>query len=165
MYIPFSDWFGTKRTVSVCFQINHKMVNTIWFWLDLIRFRKDLSAYGWRIEDDSPVLNRATFKLERIYDRTNSCRFHCETNWVPIGFVIKRETVSTIVFQFSFLSKGIENIFLGIYGATNCTPKIDFNFLSNWMEYDRGDSFPLDSEPNVILMNQRNKVCSSKIIN
>ena len=33
LYIPFPDLFGTKRT-SVCFQINRKMVNTIWFWKD-----------------------------------------------------------------------------------------------------------------------------------
>ena len=40
LYLPFSDWFGTKRT-SVWFQINRKMVNTIWFRLELMRFRKD----------------------------------------------------------------------------------------------------------------------------
>ena len=33
------NWFGTKRT-SVWFQINRKMVNTIWFGFDLIRFWK-----------------------------------------------------------------------------------------------------------------------------
>ena len=43
LYLPFSDWFGTKQT-SVCLQINRKMVNTIWFQIDLIRFRKDFSV-------------------------------------------------------------------------------------------------------------------------
>ena len=43
LYLPFSDWFGTKRT-TVRFQINRKMVNTIWFWVDLTRFRKYFSA-------------------------------------------------------------------------------------------------------------------------
>ena len=43
LQLPFSDWFGTKRT-SVWFQINRKMVNTIWFQFDLIRFRKDFSV-------------------------------------------------------------------------------------------------------------------------
>ena len=42
LYILFSDWFGTKRT-SVCFQINLKMVNTIWFRFYLIGFRKPFS--------------------------------------------------------------------------------------------------------------------------
>ena len=37
LYLPFSDWFGTKRTY-VWFQINLKVVNTIWFKFDLIRF-------------------------------------------------------------------------------------------------------------------------------
>jgi len=45
MYLPFSDWFGTKRT-SVWFQINRKMLNTIWFRVDLIRF---LLCVGGRI--------------------------------------------------------------------------------------------------------------------
>ena len=39
LYLPFSDWFWTKRT-SVWCQINRKMANTIWYRLDLIRFRK-----------------------------------------------------------------------------------------------------------------------------
>ena len=30
LYLPLSDWFGTKWK-SVWFQINRKMVNTIWF--------------------------------------------------------------------------------------------------------------------------------------
>ena len=43
LYLPFFDWFVTKRT-SVLFQINRKMVNTIWFRFDLIRFGKDFSV-------------------------------------------------------------------------------------------------------------------------
>ena len=37
-------WFGTKRTRPFVFQINWKMVNTIWFRFDLIRFRKYFSV-------------------------------------------------------------------------------------------------------------------------
>ena len=44
LYLPFSDWFGTKLT-SVWFQINRNMVNTIWYRFDLIRFGKDISVY------------------------------------------------------------------------------------------------------------------------
>ena len=43
LYLPYLDWFGTKRT-SVWFKINRKMVNTIWFQVDLIRFQKDFSV-------------------------------------------------------------------------------------------------------------------------
>jgi len=43
LYSPFSDWFGTKR-ISVWFQINRKIVNTIWFQFDLTRFGKDFSV-------------------------------------------------------------------------------------------------------------------------
>ena len=43
LYLPFYDWFRSKWT-SVSFQINRKMVNTIWFWVYFIRFRKDFSV-------------------------------------------------------------------------------------------------------------------------
>ena len=43
LYLPFSDWFWTKW-MSVWFQINRKMVNTIWFQFDLIRSRKGFSV-------------------------------------------------------------------------------------------------------------------------
>ena len=37
------DWFGTKRT-SDWFQTNRKMINTIWFRVDSIRFGKYFSV-------------------------------------------------------------------------------------------------------------------------
>ena len=43
LYLPFSDWFGAKRT-SVWFKSNRKTVNTIRFQFDLLRFRKDFSV-------------------------------------------------------------------------------------------------------------------------
>ena len=43
LYLLSSDWFGTKLR-SVRFQINLKMINTIWFQFELIRFWKDLSV-------------------------------------------------------------------------------------------------------------------------
>ena len=43
LYLPFSDWFGSKWT-SVWIQINQKMVNTFWFRVDLIRFWKYFSV-------------------------------------------------------------------------------------------------------------------------
>ena len=44
LYLPFSDWFGTEW-VTVWFRINRKMVNTIWFRFDLIRFLWDLPEH------------------------------------------------------------------------------------------------------------------------
>ena len=43
LYLPCTDWFGQHQTDSVrlVFQINLKMLNTIWFRFYLIRFRKD----------------------------------------------------------------------------------------------------------------------------
>ena len=43
LYLTFSDWFGSKWT-SVWIQINRKIVNTIWFRFDLIRFWKYFSV-------------------------------------------------------------------------------------------------------------------------
>ena len=48
LYLPFSDWFVSKRTLSVWIQINRKMANAIWFGVDLIRFRKYFSV--WRLK-------------------------------------------------------------------------------------------------------------------
>ena len=46
LHLPFSDWIGSKRSF-VWIQINRKMVNKIWFRLDLIRFwKKLLCVYG-----------------------------------------------------------------------------------------------------------------------
>ena len=35
--------------------------------------------------------------------------------------------------------------------------KLVFHFLSNWIGYDRGDSFPFDFEPNGILFGYKSK--------
>ena len=40
---PFSDWIGTKRK-SVWFQVNRKVIITIWCRVDLIRLRKYFSV-------------------------------------------------------------------------------------------------------------------------
>ena len=42
LYLPFFVWFRSKRT-SVWFQINGKLVNSIWFRVDLTSFRKYFS--------------------------------------------------------------------------------------------------------------------------
>ena len=43
-HAPF-DLEQQTDTVRLLFQINRKMVNTIWFRFDLIKFRKDFSVY------------------------------------------------------------------------------------------------------------------------
>ena len=43
LYLPFYNWFGSKRT-SVWIKIIPKMVNTIWFRVDLIRSGKKFSV-------------------------------------------------------------------------------------------------------------------------
>ena len=44
-YLPLIDFQQQTDSIRLMFQNNQKMVNTIWFRLDSIRFRKDLSVY------------------------------------------------------------------------------------------------------------------------
>ena len=60
LYLPRTDSFGTKQTPSVWFQINRCTVNTIWFWFDLIRFRKDFSG-SYRVNSRTLELNSTFF--------------------------------------------------------------------------------------------------------
>ena len=53
LYLPFSDLFGTKQTF-VWFQINKRMVNTIWFQFVIIGFQKDFSVR----QNSAPKLTR-----------------------------------------------------------------------------------------------------------
>jgi len=65
LYFPFSDWFGTKRTSVwldvglrlVPIETNQEMVNTIWFWFDLIWFRKDFSVCSISVKLLSKILS------------------------------------------------------------------------------------------------------------
>jgi len=69
-YLSFSDWYETKRP-SVWFQINRKMVNTIWFRVDLIRFRKDFSTcteMKWRLSSNRDQLLWIIVQI-RFYQR------------------------------------------------------------------------------------------------
>ena len=45
LYISFSDWFGTKRN-SLWFQINRKMLSTIWFRLHSTKLREYLPVHA-----------------------------------------------------------------------------------------------------------------------
>ena len=67
LYLSFSDWFGSKRT-SVWFHINRKMINTIWFRVDLIKLRKYFSVciLGWSVlqlflNSDSVLLKNVVY--------------------------------------------------------------------------------------------------------
>ena len=44
LFLPFFRLIWNSKQMSVWFQINRKMVNTIWFLFDLTRFRKDFSV-------------------------------------------------------------------------------------------------------------------------
>ena len=48
LYLPFSDWFRTKRK-PVWSQINRKRLTIIWFWLDSARIRKDVSVCSYSV--------------------------------------------------------------------------------------------------------------------
>jgi len=56
-YLPFSDRFGTKR-MSVWFQINRNMVNTIWFRFDFEKISLCVDSYLRYTDKNSPTLKR-----------------------------------------------------------------------------------------------------------
>ena len=72
LYIPFSDWFGTKRT-SVWFQIIRKIVYTIWFQFDSSRFRKDFSVCTVSIFRGKSTENK--FAFASIWIEQMLCKF------------------------------------------------------------------------------------------
>ena len=80
MYLPFYDWFATKRT-SVCFQINQKMMNIIWFLVNLIRFRKNYSASTYLIN----ARKKTAIRLAAVRETAVSQQ-SCVPNW---GYLLK----------------------------------------------------------------------------
>ena len=67
VFTVFRLIWNRKRTLSVCcFQIKRKMVNTIWFQFDLVRFRKDFSVCG----NNSPQLSDKLPPLEVMVNLT-----------------------------------------------------------------------------------------------
>ena len=70
-----SDWLGTKRT-SVWFQINRKMVNTIWFRVDLIRFRKDFSVSERFTRAENRITNFCEWNISAAGDHRNRRLFN-----------------------------------------------------------------------------------------
>ena len=63
LYLPCTDWFGTANVHCAFAVLNksRKMVNTIWFWFDLIRFRKDFSVCA----PCSVTFTRGALKVDR----------------------------------------------------------------------------------------------------
>ena len=93
LYLPFSEWFGTKRT-AVWFQLNRKMVNTIWFQFDLIRFRKNVSLCSCLRNIFEISLNQTEIRLYLPFF------YWFGTKWTSVWFLIIRKMVNTIWFRF-----------------------------------------------------------------
>ena len=85
LYFPFFDWLGTKRT-SVYLQMNRKMVYTIWFRFDLIKFRKDFSVCSddEQQRNDVVVLSKDWKKISRHNGGANP--LHTLVLWWSEGF-------------------------------------------------------------------------------
>ena len=86
LYSPFSDWFGTKQTSIWC-KINRKMVNTIWFRVDLIRFRKYISVC---IGNNNSLLNE--LNVAELY------------SWLYIHSLIRTIALEDLPSDYLFLS-------------------------------------------------------------
>ena len=88
LYLPFSDWFGTKRT-SFWFQINRKMVNTVWFRFDLVEFEK-ISLCVVPFTDATNTIVATVFLL--ISTKRNSTLFAIKKRTVPNVFAMQSGT-------------------------------------------------------------------------
>ena len=87
LYLPFWDWFGSKRT-SVWIQINMKIVNTIWFRVDFFKISKNILCvclyYALQyIPPDFPRREIPNNKIiyPKLLTRIN---LHC-SNWMHIN--------------------------------------------------------------------------------
>ena len=70
LYLPFSDWFGTKRT-SVWFQINRIMVNTI-------RFRFDFENISLRGDEDHNFIQlQCRIIFNNVHCTHHDIHFYC----------------------------------------------------------------------------------------
>ena len=80
LYLPFSGWFVSKRT-SVWIQINRKMVTTIWFRVDLIRFQKYFSvcslSVSWGSKTPPPLQHPNTSRQ----NATEGFKAFCREAW------------------------------------------------------------------------------------
>ena len=105
LYLPFSDRFVTKRT-SVWIQINHKMINTIWFRVDSIRFRKYFSVC---IHEQKYIYETRQIQPNLDYNYT----FKFGTRWNSVWCQINRKSFITILICFNLTWH--RNLFLYIY--------------------------------------------------
>ena len=98
LYLRCTDRFGSNRT-SAWFQIIRKMVNTIWFRFDLIRFRKDFSVRSGMKYDGTCyfiILFDSQFQINRKMVNTIWFRFDLKR-------FRKDFSVSTIIFNSALL--------------------------------------------------------------
>ena len=92
LYIAFSDRFGTKQ-MSVWFQINQKIINTIWFRFYFVRFWKDFSVCTFR---DVEMHREDRIELLTIRRQCwiHHTRFHSWRWWVS---AIKQNTHTKLI--------------------------------------------------------------------
>ena len=105
LFLLFSDLLGTKRT-SVCFQINRKMVYTIWFRFDLIWFLNNFSVCTNFVQLSA---NSSALLCFRLYRKTNIRTINMEILGVLIFkiFIFWKSSIELILSLSSLISRKI----------------------------------------------------------
>ena len=99
LYLLFSEWFRSKRTVSVWIQIDRKIVNTIRFLFDLIRFlcvHTTLEKYFLNLSKSNQIL--IVIYTFHWYVHQTGFRFYVGLN-VVLGLVSVLDLVLAFVYM------------------------------------------------------------------
>ena len=121
LYLPFSYWFRTKQT-SVWFQINRKMVNTIWFLFGLMRFRNDFSVCAGKTTAATPRTVRETSFLSASWVPNLRHLLHTQSKmWekmfprcAEIRAAFYNKIMRDLAREFFFFMEDITHIYLSI---------------------------------------------------
>ena len=183
LYIPFSDWFGTKRNF-VWFILNQSGNGRCNFiWVNLTRIISTFLCVYMLVQNKCsivvmyggfsvlaivnffPILPKGSrllgssalipgnFTRLEFLQIRRLKNWHLSALWEPNWSPLKHLKTSR--------HQCTEGIWIDPplcrESWTSTLRKLNFHFLSHWMGYDRGDSIPFDFEPNGIPFGSKSK--------
>jgi len=157
LYLPFSARFWTKQN-SVWFKIYQKMVNVIWFRLEIAMLIKGAC-------DDASYLIACLLWSVLLFYSFDTIKLillfiFCIRDCYAYILVRLLLDLNCWWWILVFFPREITRNNPSIFSLNSfCTSlgKLVFYFLSNWMGCDCGDSFPFDFEPNGFPFHSKSK--------
>ena len=123
------------------YQTHYKRYSSFCWWkILLFRSLRRINSETYPVVNHGVTVRRTTFKQARFYG--------CLESFLP-------KIVTGSTFIASQISKRWKKNSSKRRSYT--LRKLSFYFLSNWMGYDRGDSFPFDFQPNGIPFGSENR--------